>query len=78
MGFADALDASHTPAGPRCKIGIALQTFADPDLAALKAAIDDRQVTAARIGRAMRLEGHQLPDAAVRRHRAGDCSCGSR
>lgn len=77
MGFAEALAADTVRTGPRCTVGIALQTMTGDDLAALKAALADKdRVTGAAIARALTASGTKIGGSGVRRHRAGDCSCG--
>ena len=78
MGVAAALAADTVRSGPRCLIGVALGTLTGEDLDALEGALADTSVTSSSISRALTASGTKVGGQAVRRHRAGDCSCGPR
>ncbi len=77
MGFAKALAADQVATGPPCSMSTAIAAQEGDDLAALLAALDDPKVTAASISRALTAVGHKVSGATVRRHCAGECSCGT-
>ena len=52
-----------------------IATIAD-DVATLNAALADKDITAAAIGRALRSIGVDVSAFSVRRHQKGECSCG--
>lgn len=60
---------------PRCGVAAVIATLTGDDLSALHAALSDPGFTASEIARALRLEGHNVGDDSVRRHRRGDCTC---
>jgi hypothetical protein len=53
-------------------------TLTPEDLEALNTAFATPTVTSAQIQRALVKAGHTVSGSTVRRHRAGDCTCGAR
>jgi hypothetical protein len=77
VGFAEALAADTVKVGPACGIATAIEAQEGDDLAALLAALTNPCITAASISRALTASGHKVAGSTVRRHRAGECSCGT-
>ena len=78
MALADALAEATRPHVPRCTFGLLLEALNDADRAALVQYADRRDVSGANIAKALKAEGHHMGESTVRRHRAGDCTCGTR
>lgn len=77
MRLADALAATperHT--GPQCSVGRALVELDGADADALRAALADETITAARLAAALRSIGVDVGHATINRHRRRDCRCG--
>lgn len=78
MALADALaDATRKP-GPSCSFGRLTATLSTQDKAALDKYMGDAAVASAAIARALQAEGINVKRDTVRRHRIGECACGSR
>lgn len=78
--LAAALTAQSTRTrGPRCSLGVLITTLDDTDRKALIAALDPNSgVEGSVIASALSLEGHKIKGHTVRRHRNGECGCGTR
>jgi len=79
VGLAEALEReTRTRKGPECTVGLLLAMMSKADRELLQRYLDDPTATHAGISRALRAEGHQIKDATVSRHRAGECYCSQR
>ena len=77
MDLTQALAQSRPTVGATCSTG-KLLAEADPKTRAdLQAALNDPNVSNAHLARALSLLGHKVTDGTIRRHRVGECRCGS-
>ena len=75
MSLAEHLTTPAPRFKPRCGVASVIAALEPADLEALTVALADDAFTATEIGRALRLEGHNIGDDSVRRHRRGSCTC---
>jgi hypothetical protein len=75
MSLAEHLTTPAPRFKPRCGVATVTAILVPTDLEALNTALADDAFTASEIARALRLEGHNIGDDSVRRHRRGDCTC---
>lgn len=62
--------------GPTCSMELVIKVLDDDDVLALVGALNNPQITGRAIAQALRIEGHNVRDATVQRHRRGLCQCG--
>ena len=63
--------------GKPCGVASILAQLEGEDRDWFEQAVNDRNVTATRLAKALAAEGYHLTDQTIRRHRNG-CSCGTR
>jgi len=61
--------------GSRCGVEILFTQLSEADIADLRQAFDDVNITTTVIGRILRERGHRIGDDSIRRHRRKACSC---
>ena len=76
MSLASAIAREMQPPGPKCAVATVMKLMDPDDVATLTAALADKDITAAAIGRALRSIGVDVSAFSVRRHQKGECSCG--
>ncbi len=76
MSLASAIAREMQPPGPKCAVATVMKLMDPDDVATLNAALSDKDITAAAIGRALRSIGVDVSAFSVRRHQKGECSCG--
>lgn len=76
MSLASAIAREMQPPGPKCAVATVIKLMDPDDVATLNAALADKDITAAAIGRALRSIGVDVSAFSVRRHQKGECSCG--
>lgn len=76
MSLASAIAREMQPPGPKCAVATVMKLMDPDDVATLNAALVDKDITAAAIGRALRSIGVDVSAFSVRRHQKGECSCG--
>lgn len=72
----EAIDQARKTQGPKCRLGVLLRELPDIDAREFQDCLD-ADYAAERIARGMTELGHRLSGEAVRKHRAGACSCGA-
>lgn len=76
MPLADDLAAADpTRPGPRCTVGVAIESMSDDDRAALAAAFARSDLPTTRIAEILQANGYDLKALTVHRHRKGECRC---
>ena len=76
MSLADRLQhAKAERKGPRCSVAKLMDRMPAQDREALQAALDDDQLEARAIWRALLAEGYDITDQPLGRHRRGICQC---
>lgn len=74
MSIADTLDALPGEDRQCCTVGRTLRELGEQDRKALQTALD-RHVSASAVVRVLRVNGKQLSQTSVLRHRRGECAC---
>ena len=59
-----------------CRVRIISETLSKEDREAFLGAIDNEEITAPAIERALKKNGYSIAGTTIRRHRRGECSCG--
>ena len=77
MDLKEALAQSRPQIGATCYTGRLLAESDPKTRADIQAALDDPGLSNAHLARAFALMGHRINDGAIRRHRVGECRCGS-
>lgn len=62
--------------GPKCSLGLLIETLPESDRKALLAALASG-MAGAKIAAALRAEGHHMKGHTVQRHRNQECGCGA-
>jgi hypothetical protein len=75
--LAQAIAADSVHKGPACGIAAILPKLSDEDREDLDTAFADVAVTGAAIVRGLKVIGHKVDDNALRKHRKGECNCGT-
>jgi hypothetical protein len=77
MGLADELLAPYSGPmkGQTCSIAVALEQLDASDGSALVAVLATRSMPAAELSRRLRVNGIQVSQGAIGRHRRGECKC---
>lgn len=77
MNLTEALAQSRPQIGQTCYTGKLLAASDAKTRAEIQAALDNPDLSNAHLARALALLGHKINDGAIRRHRVGECRCGS-
>jgi hypothetical protein len=78
VSLSELIAAEAKTLGSTCTIETIHRTLTPEDIEALNTAFATPTVTSAQIQRALVKAGHTVSGSTVRRHRAGDCTCGTR
>ena len=78
LSLSDLIAAEAKRPGTKCSFIHIFKTLDKADRATLEAALADESVTGASLHRALLRAGFTLGKDTVRRHRSGECSCGTR
>lgn len=77
--LADAAIFERTPVGARCTFEVIFEQLSPKEAEALKAAVDNRAITNARLSEVLFKAGHNVKPGTVSRHRsrgmANGCRC---
>jgi len=71
----DILNENTSPQ-TSCRVRVIAENLSDGDKDAFMDAVNNEDITAPAIERALRKNGISVAGTTIRRHRRGDCSCG--
>lgn len=78
MGIRDEIAEFSFKKGPRCNVGIFLETLQKPEATEIRALMADQAYTHSAFSRwALKKREYKVSSESFSRHRKGECACGT-